>query len=292
MPILVSFCVRSDKGRFALGMLQGRTLALQPLPALLQFPQPPELAGLAADSRFVYVAVRSPSGLVVLDRQNLYLLHQHDLPEADDLHSLCVREEQLYVVSTGTDEVLCLQMRGPHIVSQSVVWRPGPSSSHTDTHHLNGLCFSGEDLCVCGFGQRTRRDDWDSACKGFLYNISREEMVSTGLDHPHSPLALENGVACCESGSGSVLVPGRGAIRDLPGYPRGLCRVGEHLFVGTSAFRTVSRSSGKRRLGLGSGIPAARSTVTRINLRTGASDLETDLSWHGGEIYDLLPLDP
>jgi hypothetical protein len=287
--VLVSYCARPASGDRTLGALNARTLELRLIEGVFGAAPDEEIAGLAADQDFVYVAARRPAALIILSRPDLRVIQRHPLPELENLHSLCVREDELFVVSTGTDEVVRFLMQGPRIVSNSLFWRPAGSAVRADAHHLNGLCFFQGELHVSGFGEKTG-DTWAGSFDGFIRNLERNETVATGLRHPHSLLPLDDGIAYCESGRRTVHLPGRPPIHSLPGYARGLCRVGDHLFVGASSRRLVSRSTGKAVPGPGADGLAEGCSVSRIALRSGSVDLMADLSWHGGEIYDLLPL--
>jgi hypothetical protein len=289
VEVLVSYCARPASGHGTLSGLNAASLELRLIAGVFGAGPDEEIAGLAADRDFVYVAARRPAALIILSRPDLRLVRRHALPELENLHSLCVRQDELFLVSTGTDEVVRFRMRGARILSQSLFWRPPGSAVRADARHLNGLCFFQDELHVSGFGEKMG-ETWAASSDGFIRNLERNETVAAGLRHPHSLLPLDDGLAYCESGRRTVHLPGRSPVHNLPGYARGLCRVGDHLFVGASSRRLVSRSTGKA-------VPqpdpdglAERCSVSRIALRSGSVDLMTDLSWHGGEIYDLLPL--
>lgn len=287
--VLVSYCARPATGHGTLAALNAGSLELRLIEGVFGAAPDEEIAGLAADQDFVYVAVRRPAAVIILSRSDLRVVRRHALPELENLHSLCVREDEVFLVSTGTDEVVRFRMRGARILSESLFWRPAGSAVRADAHHLNGLCFFQGELHVSGFGEKMG-DTWAASSNGFIRNLERNETVATGLRHPHSLLPLDDGLAFCESGRRTVHLPGRPPVHSLPGYARGLCRVGDHLFVGASSRRLVSRSTGKAVPQPGPDDLAGRCSVSRIALHSSSVDLMTDLSWHGGEIYDLLPL--
>jgi hypothetical protein len=233
--------------------------------------------------------VRRPAAIIVLELPGLRPVHRHELPDFDDLHSLALRGSELFVVSTGTDEVVCLSLRPPHFVCQSVLWRPPDSAERADVHHLNGLCFFRDELHVSGFGKRSG-EEWATAVEGFILNLERSSTAVSGIHHPHSLFPLADGIAYCESARLTVHLPSHPAVRSLPGYTRGLCRLGEHLLVGSSARRKISRTTGKPVAAPREAHPRDRCAVTRLSLCTGAVEGAVDLSQHGGEIYDLLSL--
>src|SRR5262249_47330312 len=156
----------------------------------------------------------------------------------------------------------------PEIASCSIHWRPDPAWPRMDGHNLNGLCLHRGDLLVSGLG-RHHPKGWAGAREGFIYNIDRGMTVAMGLHHPHSILELDCGLAWCESLRNIVHLPGLPPVIDLPGYPRGLCRIGESILVGTSARRKVSRSTGGSVWSTALQNYPGRCTISRIALTSG-----------------------
>src|SRR5262249_9496023 len=184
-----------------------------------------------------------PAGLLVFERSGLRLLNHHCFAAAADLHSLWVTGDTAYVVSTGTDEIIAAQMSGPEIIDEMVFWRPDPAGKRADRHHLNAIYGWRGEFFVSGFGPAAG-EQWTTAQDGFVANISRGYTLASGIYQPHSVIAVGESLAYCESPKGAVSLLGRGRVRGLPGYARGLCRNGATLFVGTSAARRRSRSTG------------------------------------------------
>lgn len=288
MEVLTSYCARGPGAASTLVTLNVQTLSTRQV-GLFSNTLSEELAGLAAGAGFVYVAVRRPAAIIVLELPGLRPVHRYELPDLDDLHSLALRGSELFVVSTGTDEVVCLSLRPPQVVSQCVLWRAPGNVERSDTNHLNGLCFFQDELHVSGFGKRSG-EEWSTAVDGFILNLERSSTAATSIHHPHSLLPLESGIAYCESARMTVHLPSHPPLRGIPGYTRGLCLFGDHLLVGSSARRKASRTSGKPVLSRRESHSTDRSAITRLSLRTGAVEGTIDLSRYGGEIYDLLAL--
>jgi Domain of unknown function (DUF4915) len=204
-----------------------------------------------------------------------------------DVHSLWVAREKLYVVSTGTDEVIELHMRGAEVTSERVFWRPISEGPRADVHHLNAIYSWRGDMLVSGIGQNPG-EDWGLARDGFVFNITRGEKLASGLHHPHSLMAIDDTIAYCESKKMVVRITGRAYIQHLPGYTRGLCRIGQKLFVGTSLERRVSKSTGKRKI---TWVPGGRCTVSRLSVNSFEVEDTIDLTTYGDEIYDMLPIE-
>ena len=96
-------------------------------------------------------------------------------------------------------------------------------------------------------------------------------------------LRIGGDLAYAQSGCSTLNIHGRGAIRDLPGWPRGLCRVDHLLLVGTSENPQGGINSTLSRY--------IRCTITLCNYTTMSLINAVDLSYWGKGIYDLLPLD-
>jgi Domain of unknown function (DUF4915) len=298
MDILVSLCNISVPGLPALGLLDTATSAFR----ILQLPRdlPPNrlsqragIHGLAVSTRYVYAVLQkdpSPSELLVLARKDLRLLNRYVF-QASNVHSLCVSGEVLNIVSTGTDEVIELRMRGSEVISETVFWRPDPEAPRADIHHLNAICAWRGDLLVSGFGKKPGQD-WSLTRDGFIVNVTRGEKFASGIYHPHSLMTIGDAITYCESGNRTVRVIGRGQTQRLPGYTRGLCLAGQKLFVGTSVGRRVSKSTGMLyNPQHSSGAPAGRCTICRLSASTLEIEDIVDLSDYGYEIYDLLTVE-
>src|SRR5262249_19515975 len=94
----------------------------------------------------------------------------------------------------------------------------------------------------------------------------------------------------CESGLLTVRALAGGRIRQLPGYTRGLCCIGNDLYVGTSSRRSISKSTGANVDPGPADGPPDRCTISRLALESFTVEDCTDLSARGQEIYDLLPV--
>jgi len=293
MHVLVSLYRVGIPGRPVLALLDPATFEL----GLLELPAGIRgctgISGLAASDRHIFAvpqAASLPSGVLVLDRRDLALINHHELRSAGDIHSLCFSNGVLYVVSTGTDEVIALRMRGPEVASQRVFWRPDPQGPRQDRHHLNGICRWRGDLLVSGLGPKTG-DLWRSAQDGFIFNMTRGETVTTGLRHPHSLAALGDGIAYCESKDRSVRILGDDRTRQLPGYARGLCPAAGKLFAGSSRRRRLSKSTGRIIDAGGTRPDLGHTMVSRLSVDDLEIEASIDLRGFGTEIYDLMPVE-
>lgn len=284
-----------------LGLLDVATSEFRILELTSELSQYTGATGLAVSERYLYVVSQSStsmtksapspsSSLLIFDRRRLSLLHQYPFRCAADVHSIIAQGSTLHVISTGTDEVIQLTLREEQVVSETVFWRLEADGPREDVHHLNALYLWNDELFVSAFGKKSAVS-WNSARDGFILNISRGETLTSGLDQPHSLTVVGNRLAYCESRSMAVRVIGDSRTQHLPGYTRGICAVGEHLFVATSQGRQLSKSTGVINNPASGGVPGGRCTINRLSPETFEVEQTIDLSTHASEIYDLLPVD-
>lgn len=290
MHLLVSFCTVKAPGGPALGVLDADSGDFH----ALEIPDAPEagagITGLAADSQFIYAAVRQPAGLLVFERSSLRLLNLHSFTLASDIHSIWITDETLYVVSTGTDEIIAARMMGPEVLREEVFWRPARAADRADLHHLNAIYGWSGDLFVSGFGPKAGRQ-WTSAGDGFIVDITRGYTLAVNVRHPHSVMVVGESLAYCESTRGEVSIVGQARVAGLPGYTRGLCQVSKTIFAGTSVRRLISRTTGEpNEVSAGEPNPG-KCAVSRIAIGSFAIERTYDLTAYGEGIYDLLPIE-
>jgi len=287
--VLVSFCnVRVPRAP-VLALLDTSTckLAVPELPETLRRSR--SLTGLAVSERYVY-AVGNPETLFVLDRRDLSLLNQYEFERGRDVHSICNEGDRLWAVSTGTDEILELDLDGTDVVSERVIWRPEPDGPHQDIHHLNTIGrFDGRRL-VSGFGKKSQ-DLWSSATNGFVHDIERDDRLVDGIEQPHSFATLDSSVLVCESRRQTVRSTDGAASPRLPGYTRGLCVVDGTLLVGTSVGRRVSKRAGLVGNPSDRGESAGECAVLFLSAETWEVQGTVDAASLGREIYDLIPIE-
>ncbi len=192
---------------------------------------------------------------------------------------------------SGTDEVVEVLLEGCRVVSEKVFWRPEAEAERIDNHHLNSINEWKGDIYVSGFGKKAEGGGWNTALNGFIYNITKEEKVTDGLQHPHSVMFANDRIAFCESPKTRLRFLHDERTATLPGYTRGLCMVGGKFFVGTSTQRKKSKSTGKAVVVEKPDAVERFCTVSRICAKTLSVEKTLDLRDYAYEIYDLLPVE-
>jgi Domain of unknown function (DUF4915) len=301
MNLLVSFCNVRTPGLPSLALVDPHSGAA----SLLDLPAEPAwstgMTGLALSASYLFAvqqitpsatgtATPGPPALLIFDRSDLSLLTRYVFPSAADVHSLLLEEERLYAVSTGTDELLEIELRGANVVAERVLWRPDPAGPRSDVHHLNALCRYRGELLICGFGKKAG-DRWGMALDGFVTSATSGQTLASGIQQPHSVLPLGDRLLCCESRTRSLRTLPAGPTQTLPGYTRGLAYGSSRLYVATSRGRRVSKSIGLLNNPAESGVAEGSCTLSRLTLESLTVEATVDLSAFADEIYDVLPVE-
>jgi Domain of unknown function (DUF4915) len=253
--ILVSLCNFEDLNEPQLFLLDRDNWNIKPLPLKDGMSKGLGVTGLAASDEYIFAATQlteDTSGelafasryLMVLDKKSLHVESRYLFERARDVHAICRHNDGLLVTSSGTDELLFLNIHGPNVISEEVWWRLDHTAPLDDIHHLNGVCSAFGRVIVCGFGRRTGAT-WDSAQDGFLYDITQKTFLARGLKQPHSVSFVGSDIFFCESRPMLVHKLGSPTTVKLNGYTRGLCFAGDRLYAASSTGRTRSRSTGK-----------------------------------------------
>jgi hypothetical protein len=199
-------------------------------------------------------------------------------------HGLAADGGALLANSTGTEEVVRIEVCRDGGIEERVVWSAG---SGTDERHVNGLAVAGERMFVSGFGRR-RNGSWTDTDGGYVRDVFGGRDVCRGLTQPHSLFHLDGRLCVLESMGGRILdIAGDTPVTlgRVDGYARGIAIDASFFYVATSRARKRSKYTGERR----EIIPRSRCEIHRIDRRTGEVTVRP-LYEHGAEIFDLLVL--
>ncbi len=237
--------------------------------------------GLDANERFVYVVTESVRGCcaVTLERKTLAILAISHLRGALDPHAIAIHGERLFVTSTGTNSLIEHVLHDVGVVNPRLAWTA--NASYSDVVHLNGVAVAADGTVVCtGFGPR-HDGGWAESDNGFVMNVTKRELVETGVKHPHTPKFLNGELFYLASFRAELRSPGR-IWGTLAGYTRGMA-----LLADGTAWIGTSRA---RRPGPTPLLSDRVCEIVHVDIRSGtvldAIALET-----GGEIFDVLALD-
>ncbi|MEL6635252.1 MAG: TIGR03032 family protein [Bacteroidota bacterium] len=134
-------------------------------------------------------------------------------------------------------------------------WRPSfvEAAEPEDYCHLNGMAMeAGEPRYVTAFSARGhwRKDRHN----GVVIDLATDRCLVDGLSYPHSPRLYEGELYVLVSGTGELLrIDRQTGVREvlltLPGFPRGIVRLGEYLLIGISQLRDSNLLQGRQTTG-------------------------------------------
>lgn len=150
----------------------------------------------------------------------------HDALALDDSRLLCVSTMDNAIVSVGADGTL------------ETYWR---ADAPLDAWHLNCLALRDGRLFATAFGRFDSFRGWNARdATGILFDVETGEIAADELNQPHTPRWIDGGWLVCNSGAHDVLRVERDGHRfgvGVGGFCRGICAIGDHVYVGVSAPR-------------------------------------------------------
>ena len=294
--VLVSFCNIPEHTTSPLVVLQidQRKGDLNSYaPVALGFPELVTTAtGLTFADGKIFVLFTSRANktyVAALNENDLGPLFYYELPEVKDGHSILAIDNCLYVVSTGTDEIVCYDIKEKSLENPQIIWRA--SDTKQDTHHINSIVEYDGDILLSGFGTKTGQL-WSTATNGYIFNITSNSFLAERIHHPHS-LSIRNGeIYYSDSHRNTFCKVGQSeTIFDLQGYTRGISWLSDDLVcLATSMGRRVSKSTGLIGNAADPGELVGECGLLLGNIFKKKIVGKIDLSWFGPEIYDIVVL--
>jgi hypothetical protein len=168
------------------------------------------------------------------------------VPHCTDTHSLVRTGDRLAAASTGTNEVVFLDLRG-NVVER---WSPDPHAE-PDSWHLNSLVAWGGRLAMTCFGRFTTYREYTGRPQGtgMLVEIPSGAVLASGLTFPHDPSRVEDGWFINDARLHRTVFFKDGEAQprmvcDWPLFARGLLVMPRCLIVGLSAWRHDATGTG------------------------------------------------
>ena len=244
-----------------------------------------------ADDHYWIVLQTIQPGILNMDAKYHQIQHI-PLPISRDAHSLVPHDGGFLIADTGRNCLNSVQLPDDtSSVVETEFWRQHPTDQE-DKVHINSMCHLNGDLYVSFFGDKLK-DQRASSRDGQVVNISTGEIVCNHLLQPHSLLPYAGSVYWLESKRGNLYkyTPGgrSEAILHLSGYLRGLVIDDDFIYIGASAERRYSRSTGALNVPLSKNPDDKCCWLYRVSQKTGKV-CRYNFTPFGNEIYDLFPL--
>ena len=169
-----------------------------------------------------------------------------------DVHDVKVIDGKLFVVSTGTNEVVQLSDSG----AVENCWR-FPGEDGADSWHLNCLDVWDGRIVVSAFGNFRRHEEWKGRTDlaGFVFALSTGVQLWQDLSGPHHPRVDRLGrKLVCNSIANSLLIDsGNGRVQSIgfDCFTRGLAIGDSRAYLGLTHNRDPRKKMGQ--LGTGTG---------------------------------------
>jgi len=214
------------------------------------------------------------------------------LPGVRDIHSIKVYDGHLYAASTGTNELIEVDLR--NLAEFSCTFRSPTTPSIPNVHLNDYLRHNGKEY-VLGhsnpFSAAGRKN-------GFVYCLSDRKVVLDKLEHAHTLLDVNGELGVLDSARGRIVVAENGQPKpwlqiDTGGILRGACQTDDSLVAAMSSRRLFSRKQGLLQVNVPEdqvvfGDEAFMSWLYRYHKADLKSFTRISLSEIAFEIYDLI----
>jgi hypothetical protein len=216
---------------------------------------------------------------------------------ARNLHSILYRPDDhaLYVVSAHNDTLFRYRLDdgATTVVSGEEIYCADPERRGQDRYHLNSVTEWRGALYVTMFGPANGPTHLHRR-RGRVVRVDDGETVASDLYHPHSLYVHDDDLFVVESQARTLRrIGGREpcAWAIAGGYPRGIVAADEtRLWIGVSALRRESNSLGTPNVITSEDPSDFMTRLVEIDLTTGATGREIDLSLFAAEVFELRAL--
>lgn len=159
-----------------------------------------------------------------------------------------------------------------------------------DRDHINSICKKNNKIFVSMIGTK-HEQGWKFTISGKILEIMENNLIYENLHHPHTLTTIGNDMYWLESRTGNVHKfsekQEHEIVLKLDGYIRGMAFDENYLYIGSSARRRRSKSSGTRNVPEAISTDDAQSWVYRVDRKT-LEFQRKSLAIFGEEIYDLM----
>jgi uncharacterized protein (TIGR03032 family) len=206
-----------------------------------------------------------------------------------DIHDLHYVKNKLFCVNTSFSSICIIN----DDFSFTPYWQPSfiTKLESEDRCHLNGLAVDNDQLkYASAFGTGNTAQSWrkNITKSGVIIDVDSNEIVAQGLAMPHSPrifdgklyvlLSADQKLVQIDLSNGKTI-----DVTHIPGFVRGMAKIGHYVFVATSKLRKESSTFEELQIDAN----ADSATVTAIHLPSGTIAAKLTYLSSIDEIYDL-----
>lgn len=190
-----------------------------------------------------------------------------------DFHDVLHHKGKLYLVSTGTNEVIVFDTNGLEVERYTF---PGGN----DSWHINCLGIWEDRIVLSAFGEFEEHRGYkrNSKNQGFILDLEANKKLWEGLSQPHTPVQYGDNYYICNSEEMQVLRRNRITSKidciQLDGYTRGIAFSQHYMYIGLSQSRNNSNAGSSN-----------QARILALNLQTHEVCGEIHLPF--AEIYDI-----
>ena len=180
------------------------------------------------------------SGVTIYDGSNGYEI-DNKVMGFDDVHDVLIDGEFYYLVGTSGNEVVKVSAFGKEL--QRWVF-PG----EIDSMHINCLAKWNGAIVFSAFGDFSIGYDYKgkSLGSGFVQDLHSGQRLITDLSQPHSLVSVNENLILASSEAMEIVEygPSCNVLRrkQFDGYTRGICVLGDIVYVGLSCSRNIEHS--------------------------------------------------
>jgi len=225
--------------------------------------------------------------LFFLDK-NYKVKKKWSLKYVKDGHSLLVKDEKVYIASTGNNSIVEFL---PEKGEEKIYWRA--NNEEKDTLHINSIAYFEGNLVISAFGKK-EKENWLCSKNGYIFDVTNGRIIKDELFHPHTLISKDGELFFCESAKRKIRSLKKDLLQIDKGYVRGLAIYGNEIVFGISHARRRSKSTGRlndmndsliRSFQAGCGIWICRKIGEDFQLVR-----FINLFPYSNEIYDILPI--
>lgn len=255
--------------------------------------------GMASNKNKYYVLLQHPENQTSIWTLNSNgTSHWKMLHSVHEGHSIIHYQDSLLVVDTQRNRIVQITLNPEGLPDEEREWWKYSDYQH-DEFHINSIEEFNQEIFVTMFGEK-ENGNWFHSSKGKVLNVSKNDIILEHLFHPHTLKNVNGNLIFCESRTGTLnkIIFDHSRVVNTQhfqstGYIRGLAVDHSSLYIGSSARRRKSRSTGMMNTPEVSADHdgyLSNSYIFKVRYGdSGASLLEERcFTQFGSEIYDIL----